>query len=240
MTSRTSGRVIARTTGLLILLGFAVGAFATTYPQSVLFVTGDANATATNIVAGQSLFRFGILCFLLSSLLNAASCWALYVLLRPAGRNLAVLATILQIISTTGLATSQVPYHSVLPILSGAGYLKTFSPDQLNSLALLSLRVSSFNKVLFELHYGAGFVLFGYLMFRSRFLPKLVGILLAIGGASFMGMAFAAVLGLRQATFPLQISFTVTAMLAALWLLTKGVDEAKWQESAAAAKRQSP
>ena len=100
--------------------------------------------------------------------------------------------------------------------------------------------MSHFNKVLFELHYGAGFLLFGYLMFRSGFLPKLVGILLAIGGASFMGMAIVAVLGLRQATLPLQMSFTVTATLVALWLLIKRVDEAKWQESTAAEGRQSP
>ena len=240
MASRMSGLVTAKTAGLVLLLEFAVGAFATSYPQSILFVTGDATATAANIVAGTSLFRFGIVCFLMSSLLNTAQIYFFYRLMRPAGSGLAMLAVMFQVISTTGFAMSQVPYYSVLPILSGADYLKTFSPDQLNSLALLSLRVSHFNKVLFELHYGAGFVLFGYLMFRSLFLPKLVGILLAIGGASFMGMAFAAVLGLRQATLPLQISFTVTAMLAALWLLTKGVDEAKWQESAAAAGRPSP
>ena len=76
-------------------------------------------------------------------------------------------------------------------------------------------------------------------MFRSGFLPKLVGILLAIGGASFMGMALVAVLGLQQATFPLKLSFLVPTMLVALWLLIKGVNEAKWQESAAAG-RQSP
>ena len=240
MGSSMSGLATARTTGLLLLLGFAVGAFATTYPQSVLFVTGNATATAANIVAGESLFRFGVVCLLVSSLLNTAQTYSLYRLMRPASRGLALLAVMFQVISTTGFAMSQVPYYSVLPILSGADYLKTFSRDQLNSLALLSLRVSGFNKVLFELHYGAGAMLFGYIMFRSGFLPRLVGILLAIGGASFMCMALVAVSGLRQASFPLQISFTVTTTLVALWLLIKGVDEARWQESAAAAGRQGP
>ena len=239
MASRMSGVATARSAGLLLLLGFAVGAFATTYPQTVLFVTGDAKATAANIVAGNSLFRFGIICFLVSSLLNTAQTYSFYRLLRPAGPGLVLLAVMFQVISTTGFAMSQVPYYSVLPILSGADYLKTFSPDQLNSLALLSLRVSKFNKVLFELHFGAGFMLFGYIMFRSGFLPKLVGILVAIGGASFMGMAIVAVLGLRQATLPLLMSFTLTTILVALWLLIKGVNEAKWQESAAAEGRQS-
>ena len=72
MTERTSGTRYARAAGMVLLLGFALGAFATTYPQSVLFVTGDATATAAKIVAGESLFRFGIVCFLLSSLLNTA------------------------------------------------------------------------------------------------------------------------------------------------------------------------
>ena len=240
MTSRMSGMAYARIAGLLLLLGFAVGAYATTYPQSVLFVTGDAKATAAHIVAGESLFRFGIVCFLVSSLLNTAQIFVFYRLLRPASPGLVLLAVMFQVISTTGFAMSQVPYYSVLPILSGADYLKTFSPDQLNSLALLSLRVSKFNKVLFELHYGAGFMLFGYIMFRSGFLPRLVGILLAIGGVSFMCMALVAVLGLQLATFPLKLAFTATATLVALWLLIKGVEEARWQESAAAAGRRSP
>ena len=239
MASRMSGMATARTTGLVLLLGFAVAAFATTYPQAVLFVTGDATATAANVVAGKSLFRFGIVCFLVSSLLNTAQTYLFYRLMRPAGPGLALLAVMFQVISTTGFAMSQVPYYSVLPILSGADYLKTFSPDQLNSLALLSLRVSGFNKALFELHYGVGFMLFGYIMLRSGFLPKLVGILLAIGGASFVCMALGTVLGLQQASFLLKLSFTVTTTLVALWLLIKGVDEAKWQESAAAAGRQS-
>ena len=240
MASRMSGLATARTAGLLLLLGFAVGAFVTTYPQTVLFVTGDAKATAANIVAGSSLFRFGIVCFLVSSLLGTATIYSLYTLVRPASPGLVLLAVMFQVISTTGFAMSQVPYYSMLPILSGADYLKTFSPDQLNSLALLSLRVSKFNKVLFELHYGAGFMLFGYIMFRSGFLPKLIGILLAIGGASFMCMALVAVLGLQLASFPLLMSFVVTTTLVALWLLVKGVDEARWQESAAAAGRQGP
>ena len=239
MASRMSGKALARTAGLILLLGFAVGAFATTYPQSVLFVTGDATATAANIVAGKSLFRFGVVCFLVSSLLNTAQIYYFYRLMRPASPGLVLLAVMFQVISTTGFAMSKVPYYSVLPILSGADYLKTFSPDQLNSLALLSLRVSHFNKVLFELHYGAGFMLFGYIMFRSSFLPKLVGILLAIGGASFMCMALVAVLDLQLASFPLKMSFMVTTTLVALWLLIKGVDEAKWQESAAAAGSQN-
>ena len=239
MASRMSGLATARTAGLLLLLGFAVGAFATTYPQTVLFVTGDAKATAANIVAGNSLFRFGIVCFLVSSLLNTAQTYSFYRLLRPASPGLVVLAVMFQVISTAGFAMSQVPYYSVLPVLSGADYLKTFSLDQLSSLALLLLRVSHFNKVLFELHFGAGFMLFGYIMFRSGFLPKLVGVLLAIGGASFMCMALVVVLDVQLASFPLKLSFLVTTTLVALWLLIKGVDEAKWQESAAAEGRQS-
>ena len=157
-----------------------------------------------------------------------------------ASPGLVLLAVMFQVISTTGFAMSQVPYYSVLPILSGADYLKTFSPDQINSLALLSLRVSHFNKVLFELQYGAGFMLFGYLMFRSRFLPKVIGILLAIGGGSFFAKTLVDVLDLRQASSALLVPAVVGTMLAALWLLIKGVDEARWEESAAAAARPSP
>ena len=239
MASRMSGLAYARTTGLLFLLMFVVGGFAEGYPRSVLIVPGDATATAAKIVAGEPLFRLGLVCFLVSSLLNTAQTFFLYMLLKPVGR-LALLALIFQIISTAGFAMAQVPYYAALPILSGADYLKTFSPDQLNTLALLSVRVSGFNQVLFKLHYGAGAILFGYLMFRSRFLPRLIGISMMISGAGLLGKPFFSVLAMPQASTALTVPFEGGALIVMLWLLIKGVDEAKWQESAARMERQGP
>ena len=240
MAARMSGVAHARTAGLLFLLTFVIWVLAEGYPHSVLIAYDDATATAAKIIAGKSLFRIGVAGALVGSLCGAALTFFFYILLRPAGRNLAVLALIFQIISTTGFAMIQVSYYAVLPILSGADYLKSFSPDQLNSLALLSVRVSGFIKVLFELHYGAGVMLLGYLMFRSRFLPRLIGISMMISGAGLLGRPFFSVLAMPQASTALTVPFEGGALIVMLWLLIKGVDEAKWQESAARMERQGP
>ena len=238
MTSRMSGVAYARTAGLLFLLTFVIWGLAEGYPHSVLIVHDDATATASKIIAGKSLFRIGVAGALVGSLCGVALTFFFYLLMRPAGRDLALLALIFQIISMTGFAMIQVPYYAALPILSGGDYLKSFSPDQLNSLALLSVRTSGFIKVLFELHYGAGFMLLGYLMLRSRFLPILIGLSMMISGAGLMAKPFCSVLAMPQASTAVTFAFLGGALVVMTWLLIMGVDEAKWQESAAAMEGQ--
>src|SRR3989442_680875 len=102
----------ARIAGVLFLLSIVGGGFGEAYVPSVLIVGTDATATARNIVASHSLFRWGFAGFLVESLCDVGLTWALYVLLRPVHRNLALLAAFVRLISTAGFAMAQVPYFA--------------------------------------------------------------------------------------------------------------------------------
>jgi hypothetical protein len=81
---------------------------------------------------------------------------------------------------------AELAYFAASHIVGGAGYLKTFSPDQLNTLALLSLKLFGYGGGLFLVFYGVAWVLRGYLIARSEYLPKFVGALLVLGGLAFI------------------------------------------------------
>jgi hypothetical protein len=105
----------------------------------------------------------------------------LYVLLRPVNGNLALLAAFFGLLSTATFAIAEFFYFAALHLVGGAPYLKTFSPDQLNTLALLSLKMYGYGGELFMALGGVGFILLGYLIFRSDYFPKTLGVLLALG-----------------------------------------------------------
>lgn len=223
----------ARVAGVLGLLSFAAGGFGEAYVPSVLVVAGDATETAKHIVASTWLFRLGFAAYLVEALCDVGLTWVLYVLLRPARREFALLAVLFRLISTAGFAMAQVLYFAASPIVGGSDYLKTFSPDQLNSLALLSIRVSGFGQSVFSMFYGVGSFFLGYLIIRSSFLPSVLGVLMVIGGLGFAARTFALVLAPAYASRLLFLPTAVAWLLLTLWLITRGVDEPKWRESAA-------
>jgi hypothetical protein len=236
VTSPVSVRKYARIAGALFLLSFVAGGFGEAYVPSRLVVSADAAATARNIVESARLFRLGFAGYLVEALCDVGLTWILYVLLRPVHRDLALLAAFFRLISTAGFAMAEVLYFGAIRILGGADYLKTFSPDQLNTLALLSVKVSAFGQGVFSLFYGVASVLLGYLIFRSSFLPRVLGVLLALGGLGFVTSTVLSVLAPAYASPLFMFPTVVAGLLLTLWLLVKGVDVSKWQESVALAE----
>jgi hypothetical protein len=108
------------------------------------------------------------------------------VLLRPVRKDIALLAAFFGLVGTAVFATSELFYLAPSLILGGAGYLKTFAPDQLNTLALLSLKLFTYGGVMFTVFYGVAWVLREYLIFRSGYLPKFLGVLMTLGGLAFI------------------------------------------------------
>jgi len=104
-------------------------------------VSADATATAHNIQAFDSLFRMGFAGYLVEAMCDIALSLILYVLLRPVHKDLALLAAFFGLVSTASFAACELFYLAPSLILGSAGYLKTFAPDQLNTLALLSLKL---------------------------------------------------------------------------------------------------
>src|SRR5262249_5740293 len=143
-------------------------------------------ATAHNLIANAGFFRLGFLAYLLESFTDVALTFLLYILLRPVHANLAFLAVLFRIMATATFAFGEVFYFAPSLILSGDGYLKTFSLEQLQTLALLSLNVYAMVGFIFTIHYGIASMLFGYLMWRSGYLPRTLGALWMLAGFGFI------------------------------------------------------
>jgi len=191
-----------------------------------------AGATAHNIVAHQTLFRLGYAAYVVEGLCDAALTGLLYLLLRPAGRELALVALLLRIVSTAAFAAAESSYYAVLPILGGADYLKAFAPAQIDALALLSLKLYNGAGVVPTLFYGVGWILLGRLVFVSGYLPKWLGGLLMFGGLSFVtGMLAIIVLPSWSSPF-LLLPMIFGMLVLAIWLLVRGVDPDAWQRKA--------
>lgn len=218
----------ARIAGVLFLLSLVAGGFGEFYVPSKLIVAGDAAATAANIKTFDFLFRLGFAGYLVEAACDIALNLIFYVLLRPVHKDLALLAVFFGLIGTGLFAVAELFYFAVPLVLGGAGYLKSFSAAQLDALALFSLRLYGYGGATFTVFYGIAWVLRGYLIFRSGYLPKLLGALAALGGAGFVIRNFALVLAPAYASGALLLPMVAAGLSLTFWLLVKGVDLSRW------------
>lgn len=218
----------ARIAGVLFLLTIVAGGFGEAYVPSKLVVSGDAAATAANLRASDLLFRAGFASYLVEAMCDIALSLVLYILLKPVHRNLALLAAFFGLVSTAVFACAQLFYFAALLFIGDADYLRTFSPDQLNTLMLLSLKISGYGGGIFMVFYGVASVLRGYLILRSGYLPRFLGALLLLAGLSFITRNFLLVLVPRYASDLFLLPMFLAIGSLAGWLLVRGVDVAKW------------
>ncbi len=228
-----SVQTYARIAGVLFLLSFVAGGFGEAYVPSKLIVSADATATAENIKALDSLFRMGFTGYLVEAVCDIALTLVLYVLLRPVRKDLALLAAFFGLVGTAVFGVAELFYFAASHILGGADYLKTFSPDQLNTLALLSLKLFGYGGGIFLVFFGVAWVLRGYLIFRSGYLPKFLGVLLTLGGLAFVARNFALVLAPAYTSGSLLLLMLPGALSFTVWLLVRGVDVPKWEAKVA-------
>jgi len=231
--SHASVQTYARIAGVLFLISVVAGGFGELFVPSKLIVSADATATANNVIASKSLFRMGFASYLVEAMCDVALTFILYVLLRPVRKDLALLAAFFRLVSTAVFAVAELFYFAASLILGGADYLKTFSPEQLNTLALLSLKLYGYGGGIFMVFYGVPSILLGYLIFQSGYLPKVLGVLLALGGLGFVTRNFALVLAPAYASSFFLLPMTLAVLSLTAWLLVRGVDVAKWEEKAA-------
>lgn len=231
--SSTPLQTYTRAAGLLFLFSVIGGGLGEFYVPSMVIVPNDAVATAQNVLGHESWFRIGFAGYLVEAMCDIALTLYLYVLLKPAGRDLARLAVFFRLVSTSVFAAGELFYFAVLPILSGATYLKTFTPEQLNSLALLSLKLYGYCGGVFMVFYGAAGILFGVLMVRCGYLPKWLGALLTLGGIGFVVSNFALVLVPAYNSPFFALPMAVSALALTAWLLLRGVDIHRWERAVA-------
>jgi uncharacterized protein DUF4386 len=229
-----SVQTYARIAGVVFLIAVVAGGFGEAYAPSQLAVAGNAGATAHNVITHDVLFRLGFVAYLVEAITDVALTFLLYVLLRPVNANLAFLAVLFRIMATATFSFAELFYFAPSLILSGDGYLKTFSSDQLQSLTLLSFNIYSTGGNIFNMHYGIASLILGYLMFRSSYIPRVLGALWVLGG---IGFVIATLLFIFAS--PIAAFFVVPQIIALLslgvWLLVRGVDVVKWKERVALA-----
>ena len=185
-TAETSPLVYARVAGLLLLIVAVLGPFSVIYVPSTLIVPGDATATADNIEASKWLFRLGIVSDSVIFLIEIVLTVLLYVLLRPVSRTLSLVAAFARLAMAIIQGINLLPYFTALLLLSGAGYLRVFEPDQLEALALLFLNAQQYGVYIWEAFFGFHLFVLGYLIFKSGYFPRILGVLVVVGALGYL------------------------------------------------------
>ncbi len=235
--AETSPQRYARIGGLLYLIIIVAGITGELFVRGSIVVSRDAAATANNLIASTSLWRAGIAGDLVMHMCDVGLMLVFYVLLRPVSRNLAMLAVLFNLVQTGVLVANKLNLMLPLFLLGDAAYLKAFTPAQLQALAYVSLRTHDYGFGFGLIFFGMECLVVGYLVIRSDYLPKVLGILMQLAGACYLTNSFALVLypALASRLFPaIMLPPFVAELSMAMWLLVKGVDLAKWRERAAA------
>ena len=184
-------------------------------------VQEDGAATVSKIMASEGLFRIGILCLLINAVLDLVGAWALYIVLKPVNKSLSLLSAWFRVAYTVMLVVALSNLVVTSQLLSGANYLAAFEPNQMNSHVMLFINafyyVWDLGYVLFGLH----LIILGYLIFKSGYLPKFLGIFVKIAGFGYLidhlGILFLANYSMNIAYF----TFIGEALLV-VWLLIGG------------------
>jgi hypothetical protein len=169
--------------GLLAMTIFALFAF---YIYQNLIVPEDAATTVHNILGDELLFRIVICSFLIVIILDVVVAWALYVLLKPVNSSLSLLAAWSRLVYAIIFGVALGNLFAVLHLLSGADYLTVFETDQLHAQVMLSLNAFDHVWDIGFVFFGLHLALLGYLVFKSDYIPGILGVLLIIAGLSYL------------------------------------------------------
>jgi hypothetical protein len=234
----TSPRRLARIAGVLYLINILGGAFAIGVVPAMLVVSGDAAATAHNIQAHALLYRLGLAAHVLVTVTNVPLAVIFYDLFKVVNRRLALLDAAFILVATAieagGLANEFAP----LALLGGGPYASALSAAQLQALAYLPGDLAGIGYSIHTVFFGLDILLFAYLALRSTFVPRAIGVLLALDGLAYLLYSFADLLvpGLAAMLVPaIQVPALLGEGSLCLWLLVVGVDIERWTRAASAA-----
>ena len=188
----------------------------------------DAAASANNILSHKTAYELGVALGVISTVLYVVLTALFYVLLRPVNRTLAIVMAFLNLVAMAVVASGSALLLAPLAVLGGSSYLNVFDVRQLQAMALLFLNLSAESGRV-ALGFSAFFQLvWGYLIFRSTFLPRVLGVLIAVAGVGWLTYLLPA-----QPAFVVTatevVGFTAEASLM-LWLVVRGVNARRWDE----------
>ena len=224
---------MAKAAGFLYLIMILAGGFAEAFVREGLTVSGNAIATAHNILASEQLYRFGLVADLVTLICGTILSLIFYILFKPVNRNLSLLALIFSIVASAVMAVNLLNQLAPLLLLHNTAYLKVFTMEQLQTLSLFFLNLQSQGYNISLLLFAFYFPIIGWLVYQSNFLPWILGVIYTMAGLGYLinSLAWFLFPHLAAYLFPyvlLPAFIGETSM--SLWLIFKGVDDQKTSE----------
>jgi len=232
--AEASPRFKARIAGAFQLLEALTATFGQVIVLDRLVVAGNAMATAANILGHERLFWLGFASSLIGVAFHIAWALLMYELLKPVNRTLSSLAVFFILVGCAIQALTSLLYLAPLLILQSGNSLSAFTPEQLQALALMFLKLNAYAFNIDLVFFGLWCVLTGYLIFRSTFLPRVLGVLLAISGLGFVTYLYPPLA--YHLFFPyIAVASALGEIPLELWLIVMGVNVERWKEQASTA-----
>lgn len=230
-----STKKAARVAGLLYLVACIPAPFSLIYVPNTLIVPGNATATASKILAHESMFRLGMAGEVITSIAFIFAVLALYRLLQGVNKRHASLMVTLFAISIPISCLNVLNEIAALILLRGANFLSVFTKPQLDALSMVFLRLHSFGFVVAAIFWGLWLFPFGVLVYRSGFLPRILGVWLIINCFAYVIPSFTSLLlpQYRDVVTRISLPFLLGEAAIVLWLLIKGAREQPLAEAAA-------
>ncbi len=232
--AETSPRFRARMAGAFQLLEALTAGSGQVLILGSLVVAGNGAATAANILGHERLFWLGFASSLIGVAFHIGWAFLMYELLKPVNRSVSLFAAFVILVGCAIQALACLLYVAPLLILRGGSSLNAFTAEQLQALALVFLRLNTYAFDIYLVFFGFWCFLIGILIFRSTFLPRVLGVLIAISGLGWMTYLSPP---LAQRVYPfIAAASAIGEIPLELWLMVMGVNVQRWKERAIAAE----
>src|SRR5438093_3469435 len=229
-TVQTSPQVYAKMAGVCYLLGSLTSVFGQMVIPGRLVVSGSAAATAANILTHESLYRFGVVSAFISVPFHIVWAILFYQLFKPVNRSVPLLAAFVMLMGCAMWTLSSLFSLAPLVVLKNTSSFSAFAPEQLQALVLVLLRLNAQAFDIGLVFFGLWCILIGYLIARSTFLPRTIGVLQALAGLGYLTLLWRP---LAVYLYPYNLALAGPGEISLLlWLLVKGVNVGKWKEKA--------
>lgn len=229
-----SNKSLARIAGFCYLVVIATGLFSEVFVRQTLTVSNDALTTAHNIQTNEMLFRWGFVADLINFVVGIPTILIIYHFFKKSNKILLQIALSLVIIQTAIIAVNLLNQITPLLLLANDTYLNTFQQSQLATLSLLSLNIQSQGYAIGLVFFGFYCILIGFAIYKTNAMPRVIGVLYAIAGLCYLINSFTMFLskGFANPIFVyLAIPIFIGELSVCLWLLIKGIDTTKLENS---------
>ena len=234
MTSKeniNSPQTTARIAAIIFLIIFCLGISAELFIRPDIIVPGDAATTFNNIMASESLFRLSLVSDLIRQIFMVLLVLVLYKLLKPVNKNIALFMVIFALVCVPMVMLNELNHFAALLLSRGTDYLTAFKADQLHAQVMFFLNLHEYGTFIPQI-FSFWLLLQGYLVFKSGFLPRILGILLMIGGLCYPIQAILFFLFPNFDAMIFGLFAFIGELLFYLWLLIKGINVEQWEKRA--------